>query len=306
MRAGELFSLLKFRNKTQCYTRCMFEGVQKNNLEIESLERDFNIRVSNLPDEMAQMWRERYEDLIEVTPEFFAEFKKFLDDRKDALSSVMEIEPGLNEDIVKEILETEAYIQKTFGDPHHFLGNGRVAEVYEIPNAQHLCVKYVKDQVAYNDDNHMRTEYTYLEDLSDFVVNGIRAPKPYFVRIHPSEGHSYGMERINGKSLSQILERPAENEKLIRMLKEMDNSLVKENFMAYIKAMHEQFSLTHGDLFMRNLMVDEEGNFFVIDFGKSKIELVGEDHERRRSSDLATLNSEVSIFLRKIDKIDIS
>jgi tRNA A-37 threonylcarbamoyl transferase component Bud32 len=255
---------------------------------------------------MAQMWRERYEDLLEVTPEFFTDFKDFIDKRHDALAGVMEIEPGLNDEIIAEVLATEEYIQKTFGDPHHFLGNGRVAEVYEIPNAPHMCVKYVKDQVAYNDDNHMRTEYGYLEDLSSFVVNGIRAPKPYFVRIHPSEGHSYGMERINGKSLSQILERPAENEELIKMLKEMDKSKVRANFESYIKTMHEQFGLTHGDLFMRNLMVDNEGNFFVIDFGKSKIEQVGEDHERRRSSDLATLNSEVSIFLRNIDKIDIN
>ena len=284
----------------------MFEGVTKNNSEIQSLERDFAIKVANLPEEMAQMWKDRYEDLIEVTPDFFLEFQSFLKARHDALAGVMEIEPGLNEDIVAEILETEAYIQKTFGDPHHFLGNGRVAEVYEIPNAPHLCVKYVKDQVAYNDDNHLRTEFTYLEDLNDFVVNGIRAPKPYFVRIHPSEGHSYGMERINGKSLSQILERPAENVELIKKLKEMDTSSVRANFEAYIRTMHEKFGLTHGDLFMRNLMVDQEGNFFVIDFGKSKIEQVGEDHEMRRNSDLATLNSEVSIFLRKIDKIDIS
>jgi tRNA A-37 threonylcarbamoyl transferase component Bud32 len=286
----------------------MFESGPKttSSESLEALERQFLLQLKNLPEEIAEEWQNRLDNLYEVDEEFFADFTEFMDARLRALRGSLEIEPGLSEEIIKEIMDTEAMVQQTFGDPQHFLGNGRVAEVYDLPVAPHLCVKFVKDQQAYNEGNHLRTEFTFLEDLREFVVAGVRTPVPYFTRIHPSEGHSYGMERIYGKSLSQILERPAENKELVEMVRGMDKNTIKNNLVAYIKTLHEQFKITHGDLFLRNIMMDGEGNFYVIDFGKAMIEEIGEDHERRRNIDIATLTSEIGKFLRDIDNIDIS
>jgi tRNA A-37 threonylcarbamoyl transferase component Bud32 len=285
----------------------MFEVPSRaENENIDALERQFFHKLKSLPEELAKKWEDAFNDLEEVNTEFFADFDAFLDSRSGALANVLEIEPGLNEDIVAEIHEAERVIRQTFGDPHYFLGNGRVAEVYELPLAPHLCVKYVKDAAAYSEGNHLRSEYEYLEQLREFTRAGIRSPLPYFIRIHPSEGHSYGMEKIHGKSLSQILERPAENQILIELLKNADQTQIKAQLIEYIKAIHEDFKITHGDLFLRNIMVDDAGNFYVIDFGKAKVEQIGEDHESRRSVDVATLTSEIGGFFKSLDKINFN
>jgi tRNA A-37 threonylcarbamoyl transferase component Bud32 len=284
----------------------MFETPERAEVEtLEALERRFYQKLKTLPQDLADRWEDEFDNLEEVTEEFFNKFDIFLESRAGALSNVLEIEPGLNEEIVAEIHEAERVIRQTFGDPHHFLGNGRVAEVYELQIAPHLCVKYVKDNAAYSEGNHMRAEFEYLELLRTFVRAGVRVPVPYFIRIHPSEGHSYGMEKINGKSLSQILERPAENSKMIEMLKEVNREQIKTQLLEYIKALHEDFKVTHGDLFLRNIMMDEGGNFYVIDFGKAKVEQIGEDHESRRSVDVATLTSEIGKFFKELDKLNI-
>lgn len=284
----------------------MFETPERAEIEsLEALERRFFQKLTSLPDSLAQRWEDEFNNLEEVTEDFFIKFDTFLENRVGALSNVLEIEPGLNEEIVSEIHEAERVIRQTFGDPHYFLGNGRVAEVYELPIAPHLCVKYVKDNAAYSEGNHLRAEFEYLELLRTFIRAGVRAPQPYFIRIHPSEGHSYGMEKIHGKSLSQILERPAENPKLVELLKEVDREQVKKQLVEYIKAIHEEFKVTHGDLFLRNIMLDDDGNFYIIDFGKARVEQVGEDHGSRRSVDVATLTSEIGKFFQELDKLTI-
>jgi tRNA A-37 threonylcarbamoyl transferase component Bud32 len=187
---------------------------------------------------------------------------------------------------------------------NYFLGNGYTAEVYELPIAPHLCVKYIHDQQAYNENNHMRVEYDFLCRLYDLSEKNIRTPIPAFLRIHPSKGHAYGMEKVNGKSLSQILEKPDENEGLINIVHEMDKNEVLTAMKAYIEKMHDM-KITHNDLFMRNIMLDRDGNFFVIDFGKAKHEDLGEDREEERKRDLFLANNEISLFFNKIDKLEI-
>ncbi len=52
-------------------------------------------------------------------------------------------------------------------------------------------------------------------------------------------------------------------------------------------------------------MVDENANFYIIDFGKARTEEVGEDHEMKFKSDLATIRSEIRGFFMAIDNIDL-
>lgn len=288
------------------YNVYMFETPNSTTSEtLEAQERLFFQKLKQLPQDIADKFEQEFYDLEEVTPDFFAKVDTFIKQRANALSGVMEVESGLNEEIIEEIHETERMIKQTFGDPHYFLGNGRVAEVYEFPTAPDICVKYIKDQQAYNEGNHLRVEFRFLEDLQGVVIEGVRSPDPYFIRIHPSEGHSCGMERIKGKSLSAILERPAENAQLIEMVKRLNLAEVRGKLLAYINELHKR-KVTHGDLFMRNIMVDSKGDFYVIDFGKAKLEEVGEDHEDRRKRDVATLNSEIGAFFEAIDKIELS
>lgn len=283
----------------------MFEEVSNHNNEMAVHERAFLQKLSQLPTPIAKKWQYEFEDLIEVTPEFFEKFDNFLEARKHAFDNIVEIESWTSEEIRTEIRAVQEVIRQTFGDPHHFLGNGYTAEVYELPIAPHLCIKYIKDQNAYNENNHIRKEFEFLVQLRSYSVEEVRTPLPYFVRIHPSEGHSYGMERVTGRSLSQIIERPGENQLLIQLLKNMDKKTVEKQLIVYIEGMHKNFNVTHGDLFLRNIMLNDEGKFFVIDFGKASYEEIGQDHEMRRKRDIATITSEIKKFFFEIDKIVI-
>lgn len=283
----------------------MTEGLPKTEVSIMVREREFYRQLGNLPVELAEQWSVMYEDLPEGTKDFFDCFNTFLKARNQALSGSLEVGEDLSEELMEEINQVQTVIRETFSDPQYFLGNGYTAEVYQLPVAPHLCVKYIHDQVAYNQSNHMRVEHDYLAELRNFSIAGVRTPVPYFVRIHPSEGHSYGMERIMGKNLSQILERPSDNIELIRLIKSLDRKKVQRSIISYIQALHDDFKITHGDLFRRNIMVDVQGSFYVIDFGKAKREEVGEDHEARRKLDIATLVSELGLFFKSIDNLDI-
>jgi RIO-like serine/threonine protein kinase len=88
------------------------------------------------------------------------------------------------------------------------------------------------------------------------------------------------------------------------MMRSVDREAVKSSLIEYMKSLHQEYKITHGDLFMRNIMVDYDGNFYVIDFGKAATEQVGEDHEARRGRDIATLTSEIGKFFEELDKID--
>ncbi len=286
-------------------TDYMNEGTPIAHRENESDEHLFFREIAALPSEIAHKWLDEYEEMDEPTSIFFERFRLFLRMRHEALNKTVEVEEGLSDELRKEIQSVTDIIRNTFGDTNYFLGNGYTAEVYELPIAPHLCVKYIHNQDAYNENNHLRKEYEFLEKLHSFTHNGIRTPDPYFIRIHPSEGHSYGMERIIGKSLSQILEKPEENIELVRKVKNMNRKDVEDRLIGYIIAIYEQFHITHGDLFLRNIMLDENGEFRIIDFGKAKYEDLGEDNERFAREDRGTLTSEIRSFFSKIDKLEI-
>jgi tRNA A-37 threonylcarbamoyl transferase component Bud32 len=275
-------------------------------LDLEQAEQEFYRKLAQLPKELSRLWLSKYEDLDDDATAFFAEFDTFINNRNNALSGTLEIHTDTNEEIREEILSVHQSIKDTFGDTNYFLGNGRTAEVYTLPVAPHLCVKYIYDQAAYNENNHMRTEYEFLDRLHSFQVNNIRTPHPYFIRIHPSEGHTYGMEKIAGENLSRILEQPTMNVELIRQLKESDRDAIENDLATYVAALHETFNITHNDLFQRNIMVDGDGRFYIIDFGKAKYQELGDDHEQLRNSDIALLISEIRKFFQAIDKIDIN
>lgn len=281
------------------------EQMEQNEAEVKLSDADFYKKIAVLPKELQEEWRTKFEELEETTPDFIRGFTEFLTARKKALDTSLELRDDLSPELVQLIVETQDIINRTYGDPRYFLGNGAVAEVFEFPIGEGLCVKYVKNQDAYNEGNHFRTEFSFLEDLCNFSVDNIRTPVPYFLRIHPSDGHSFGMELIKGKSLSVILERPEQNHELINMVKGLDRDKIKKALSNYVRILHEKFKITHGDLFMRNLMVDEDGNFYIIDFGKAKTEQLGEDHELRREKDITLINSEIQKFFREIDKLTI-
>ncbi len=286
-----------------------YEGHQSPHGSYETKEEVFLSGISQLPTEFRAKWQGRYDSVEseEEALELFNLFTDFKFKRREALDKdTLEIHRDVvSPEVLRQIAEVQDSIRHGFGRREFFLGNGASAEVYILPVAPSLAVKHITNQDAYNENNHIRTEYGYLDKLHNFSHAGVRSPQPYFTRIHPTEGHSYGMERIPGENLSRILEEPQNNIELIAMLKTVNRQEVEEKLVSYVSELQGQFKISHNDLFRRNIMVDENANFYIIDFGKARTEEVGEDHEMKFKSDLATIRSEIRGFFMAIDNIDL-
>lgn len=255
---------------------------------------------------LTERWEREYEDAIEQQgdlDEFFARFSAFLDKRTEALHSI-EINENVEPEVAMMITDFDRHVADAFGRHDLFLGSGGTAEVYALPGHDGICVKYITNQELYNENNHLRIEFRYLDTLSGLSSGRARLPRPYFLRIHPTEGHSYGMEQIHGRSLSQLLEKPGASPDLIKVAKGMDRESVLEDLVGLVEILHSH-GVTHNDLKSRNIMFDKDGNWFIIDFGKARREEPGEDHERLRKIDIASLKGEVREFFKKLDTISI-
>ncbi|KXJ99052.1 MAG: 3-deoxy-D-manno-octulosonic acid kinase [Parcubacteria bacterium OLB19] len=284
----------------------MFEGVERQErTEKVDLEEFFYREVEKLPEELASKWVYEYEGLEDPENDgFFSRFKGFLDGRKKALSSRLEIVPGTPDYVVDQVISLSERINKEYGNPESFLGEGRTAKVHIHPESPDICIKYIKDAETYTKtDVPIHEEFDRLRALQTFKFDGIRTPTPYFLDINGK--HIYGMERIKGNTLVNIMSKPELNVELVKLAKTLDREMVLKKLTNYVKEMHSKFKITHNDLEVINIMLDYEGNLYVIDFGKSKYEEVGEDHELYNLEDEKTLRLAIKEFFDKIDIIEI-
>ena len=166
-----------------------------------------------------------------------------------------------------------------------------------------ICIKFITDQEMYNQNNHIRVEYERLKQTHAATAGEtVGVPHPVFLRIHAKEGHSYGMEKINGANLSQLTEYPDKYPDVIAIAKTVDREASQKDLATFVRKMHEG-GVTHGDLFRRNLMLDTSGRLFVIDFGKAKIIEYAGDREEARKSDLYTADLALKEFFAELDKL---
>lgn len=259
--------------------------------------------------QLAIGWENKYDALLDERAEdaavkkFFVQFSEFQKKREDALFS-LEIPDDLDETLTAEMRGFDKDIVMSFGNATLFQGNGGTAEVYEVLGHPKICAKFITNQARYNENNHLRTEFALMKAVRELHYGHVRTPKPYFLRIHSRDGHSFAMEKVDGKNLSQIIERPAECAEFVALAKKLDREQVLAELTQFVGLVHEK-GITHNDLFQRNIMLDRGGNLFVIDFGKGKKDETEALHHMHRESDLAQLNSEIRSFFTKIDKIEI-
>jgi len=268
---------------------------------------------SEIPRELALSWLNKYEDAIDEEAQLTVldQFEAFMIARTEKVTlGDFDIHPDLDEEskkeIIKDLKKVIKSVREAYKNPDLFLGNGATAEVYSIKINKGICVKFISNQENYNNNNHLSKEYDFLDELHDFELNNIRTPKPYFLRIHRSEGHSYGMEKIDGNDLSCIKNEPQKNLELIKIMKKFDQKETIESFVEYVKTLHSEHKIIHNDIALRNIMIDKEGFLYLIDFGKSRKEEFGESFDILKNSDIAKVKSELTMFFASIDKFTIS
>lgn len=224
--------------------------------------------------------------------------------RKSAEEVLTRIHEIKNKEIKEEVRSVVGDIATTFGNGDFFVGNGTVAEVYEMPHSEHVCVKYlVNPSMAREHGNNFQEELTHLEEVASLVVDGVRAPFPYFYHSSDS-GTCFGMEKIQGLSFSRIIENPAAVQ-FLNVIRKQDEKDVVGRYRNYVKALHSDAKKVHRDLTPRNLMVDKDGNWFVIDFGRAKNIEIGDDStDLSEASDIPTVENAVRSLFKAIREFD--
>lgn len=257
-----------------------------------------------LPKELRERWEKETEELNDI--EAIKILRTVLLSRKEVKEKIFtNIYNIKSEEIKKEVRLVLENIERTFGDTNYFLGNGSVAEIYEMPCSPHICTKYlVNPKRMMEHGNNFREESDHLEEMHDFEVEGIRVPELYF--YHMSDfGTCFGMEKIFGKSLNVIIEKP-EDCPFINEIKKLDSKEVLRKFKLFVEKMHSERKIVHHDLDERNIMIDENLNWFVIDFGRAKrLEIGGDDiHQTQQDVDTAQVESSIKTFFKKLQAID--
>jgi tRNA A-37 threonylcarbamoyl transferase component Bud32 len=267
--------------------------------ESGSREQELMLLLAKLPEELREKWQARADDLeIGKAIELIHGVLKSRDEAKEKIfTEIHEIEsPELKEE-VRSVIKA---IETTFGDSNYFVGNGSVAEVYHMPYAPHVCVKYlVNPEKAREHGNNFREEKAYLEDMHRFSVDGIRVPDVYF--YHMSDfGTCFGMENIDGLSLDRIMEKPESIDFLDVITSQKQEDVIRR-MKNFIKEMHAQKKIVHRDLSPRNIMVDRGGNWYVIDYGRARRIEIGDDTtDVSESSDIAGAENAIRQLYAKL------
>lgn len=285
------------------YNACVNLEFRKPRTDMERLEDLISREIHQLPEPLRNPWKKRFEALPNEELEAFqTELKDYLERRENALLS-LEFSGHLSEEEIGEIRSFDKRVKASYKNPELLQGDGGTAEVYQVQDRPLICVKFITNQERYNENNNIRDEFNFLSAVRDLRCGRVRSPNAEFLRMHPKEGHSFGMERVNGKNLSQLLADPKNNRDLIAVARTLDREKIANDLSAYVEQMHA-LGITHNDLHKRNIMLDMNGNVFVIDFGRAKKDQGQELTHMLQESDRTLAEAEIYDFFNALDKLD--
>lgn len=189
-------------------------------------------------------------------------------------------DPELKAFVIKQI-ETDIRT-----NPEHFVGSGMTAHVMqfyiedtETGDRLPLAVKYLdtptKMTLSASAEHDMLVEVERIQKIESLEASAdlkfIKVPHPYFHHQN-SEMQCYGMELIDGFDLSKdLITMPdgQDKENLVRSLAAIDFVKIEKEIETFFARMHDY--CIHGDIKPANLMVGKSGQFYVIDFGQSRL-----------------------------------
>lgn len=248
-----------------------------------------------------ELWGRHFGSLEQISREHQTEGRKAIAERRiNYILTIVQarknasIEYDISDPLLSENLARPEQM-KEFGDELHmllvtegnYLGSGKTARIKSLKFKQldnrSIAVKYLltptaKTLSAKGEYDMIREAETItaVEDAEKKLRAGehIRVPHPYF---HYKQGklQCYGMTEVNGITLEQLLRGSEENStrnEIIESLKRRFGGAVSpdnllEETDVFMRAVHEV--CLHGDLNLRNIMIDRDGMIYLIDFGQS-------------------------------------
>lgn len=258
-----------------------------------------------------ELWARHYQALEKMADEV-GEDTSIADQRKSYMALVLEgrekaiVEFSVSDKqlqkVWKEDASTQEYLstmlREVFLEQGNFLGAGRTARVkratvegIDYPIAIKYLLTPTKQTLSINAEHDMLLEVetiTRIEEAENRrgVGSRIGVPHPYF--FYKRGGvQCYGMDEVVGIDLDGVhkgvtakigLQDVALNALRTRYASEEARQALYQEVDDFVTAMHEV--CLHGDIKDKNLMIDAEGKFHLIDFGQS-VNMNKEDEKTR-------------------------
>ena len=199
-------------------------------------------------------------------------------------------------------------IERWVEDPGNYIDKGGAGNVYGFDKIR-LCIKVMKN---YRNDpnseyfdigNSALVEAMLMREVDGLEVSGARAPTPVqaVVGEHVS---AIIMERLNAVNVQHVLNGT------VGYPQTFDFERFATGISDYLDVLHSEKNIVHGDLFPRNLMINQEtGAPYLIDFGRSKMTgdldpIQGEKLKRADWSRLEETLDEVEAHYKKTTPAD--
>ena len=181
------------------------------------------------------------------------------------------------------------------------IGKGQSANVYVDPEYPDLCYKQITEG---RNVNTIEVEAKFLEAVRSIDSDvGVPLPTMTISFDYEKKGQSLhcnamAMERINGMTLQEIADtrtfpkgvEPKNKEDL----KKFRDSF--QNIKKFIMEMNDKLGIYHTDLKERNIMLDQDGKWWIIDFGEAKKVYFEDEIHNLDSQDLKRTWKKFSLF----------
>jgi serine/threonine protein kinase len=153
-----------------------------------------------------------------------------------------------------------------------------------------MAVKYLvtptKMTLSASAEHDMLREVERIQTIealeADAGLSMVKVPHPYFHHQN-SEIQCYAMELIHGFDLSHDLRGMREGEEkehLLKKLSVIDERELEGEIRTFYARMHEY--CLHGDMKPANMMLNQDGMFYIIDLGQSRLVTDITDKEREQ------------------------
>lgn len=184
------------------------------------------------------------------------------------------------------------FLQKSLEDPENYMDHGGAGTVFSINET--ICIKMIINRHGsrfasiMNLGNTARFEANTQASLNIFTEAGVRSPQ-FIMYLEGIDYHGVIMEKLNAVNLQKCLNGQQTFPEIF------DPQEFCFDLEEYLYALHDIKDLGHGDLYARNLMIDNAtGKPIVIDFGRSKFK-----HGDVKRDDLVRLKEIISTLTKK-------